>query len=131
MPLANEKYNDDSSKGSQAMNELSIDEMREVIDHELTQQESKNSSTVKLIGLNLKTIPPEDIKLLANAERLSLRKNNITYLPENFSELKNLRYLDLHSNGLREIPVELLNCQKLEILDISSNKIYHLPQKKL
>lgn len=88
MPLANEKYNDDSSKGSQAMNELSIDEMREVIDHELTQQESKNSSTVKLIGLNLKTIPPEDIKLLANAERLSLRKNNITYLPENFSELK-------------------------------------------
>lgn len=129
MPLANEKYNDDSSKGSQAINELSIDEMREVIDHELTQQESKNSSTVKLIGLNLKTIPPEDIKLLANAERLSLRKNNITYLPENFSELKNLRYLDLHSNGLREIPVELLNCQKLEILDISSNKISQLPEE--
>ncbi|KAL3232802.1 Leucine-rich repeat-containing protein SOG2 [Nakaseomyces bracarensis] len=129
MPIDFNRKLEESVRKTQNASKLSKEEMREVIEHELTQQEPKNNATVKLIGLQLKTIPAEDIILLENVERLSLRKNIISYLPHNFQDLKNLRYLDLHGNCLREIPIELMQCAKLEILDISQNKITQLPEE--
>lgn len=101
--------------------------LRDVISKKLSQQ-SAGGSTVKLIGLNITSIPDADVELLRNVERLSLRKNLLIHLPSNFCTLKGLRYLDLDNNILQEIPQVLMQCPKLEILDLSYNNIESLPQ---
>lgn len=101
--------------------------LRDVISKKLSQQ-SASGSTVKLIGLNITSIPDADVELLKNVERLSLRKNLLIHLPSNFCTLKGLRYLDLDNNILQEIPPVLMQCPKLEILDLSYNNIEVLPQ---
>lgn len=101
--------------------------LRDLITNELSQQMG-GRSTIKLIGLNITSIPEADVDLLRNVERLSLRKNFLINLPPNFCTLKGLRYLDLDSNILREIPPVLMQCPKLEILDLSYNSIESLPQ---
>ncbi|QLQ81716.1 hypothetical protein HG537_0F04770 [Torulaspora globosa] len=101
--------------------------LRDVISKRLSQQDP-SGSTVKLIGLNITSIPEADVELLRKVERLSLRKNLLLHLPSNFCSLKNLRYLDLDNNILREIPPVLMQCPKLEILDLSYNNIEYLPQ---
>lgn len=102
--------------------------LRDLIINELSQPMG-GRSTIKLIGLNITSIPEADVELLRNVERLSLRKNFLINLPPNFCTLKGLRYLDLDSNILREIPPVLLQCPKLEILDLSYNSIESLPQE--
>ena len=84
-------------------------------------------STIKLVGLDIKTITSDDIQQIQNVDRLSLRKNQLVALPNCFANLKNLRYLDLNSNNLRDIPHILQQCPQLEILDLSCNKIKTLP----
>lgn len=101
--------------------------MRDVISKKLSQQ-SAGGSTIKLIGLNITSIPDADVELLRNVERLSLRKNLLIHLPSNFCTLTGLRYLDLDNNILQEIPPVLMQCPKLEILDLSYNNIEILPQ---
>lgn len=102
--------------------------LRDVISKRLSQQDP-SGSTVKLIGLNITSIPEPDVELLRNVERLSLRKNLLLHLPANFCTLKSLRYLDLDNNILQEIPPVLMQCPKLEILDLSYNNIECLPQE--
>lgn len=102
--------------------------LREIISKRLSQQ-GASGSTVKLIGLNITSIPSVDVELLRNVERLSLRKNLLLHLPSSFCNLKSLRYLDLDNNVLQEIPPVLMQCPKLEILDLSYNNIECLPQE--
>lgn len=99
------------------------------ITKELSKQEivDNNQSTIKLIGLDIKTITNEDIHQMLNVERLFLRKNLLVALPKGFVKLQYLRYLDLNSNKLRDIPNILQQCPQLEILDLSCNKINNLP----
>ncbi|KAG0672111.1 RAM signaling network component [Maudiozyma exigua] len=86
-----------------------------------------SQSTIKLVGLDIKTITSDDIQQIQNVDRLSLRKNQLVALPKCFGNLRNLRYLDLNSNNLRDIPHILQQCPQLEILDLSCNKIKTLP----
>mgnify|MGYP003365504048 FL=1 len=100
-----------------------------IISKELTRQDinPNTQATIKLVGLDIKTITSEDIQLIQNVERLSLRKNQLVALPKCFGNLRNLRYLDLNTNNLRDIPHILQQCPQLEILDLSCNKIKTLP----
>jgi len=106
-----------------------IPKLERLIAKELAKQESSGTSqsTIKLVGLDIKTITSDDIQQIQNVDRLSLRKNQLVALPKCFANLKNLRYLDLNSNNLRDIPHILQQCPQLEILDLSCNKIKTLP----
>lgn len=86
-----------------------------------------NTTTLKLVDLKLDSIPAEDLHLLRNIEKLSLRRNRLISLPSSFNELVNLRYLDLHGNMFQKIPSVLMHCPNLEILDLSSNEIDLFP----
>ncbi|CAI2033037.1 hypothetical protein SEUBUCD646_0H03770 [Saccharomyces eubayanus] len=88
---------------------------------------SSSNTTLKLIALNLKSIPDDEVSYIQNVERLSLRKNQLTSLPHSFKTLSKLQYLDLHSNKFKDIPSVLSHCPQLEILDMSSNEIESLP----
>ncbi|AMD20540.1 HDL204Cp [Eremothecium sinecaudum] len=88
-----------------------------------TELSQKESPTIKLIDLNISTLPEEAVELLASVERLSLQKNLLTTLPTSFRTLSKLRYLDLHGNKFTTIPSVLLQCPNLEIVDLSSNEI--------
>lgn len=97
----------------------------------VTSELSKNTNTddgLKLLDLNIVSIPPELIELIKdNASKLSLQKNSLTQLPNYFARLTNLRYLDLHGNKFTEFPSVLCSFDSLEILDISENFIKKLP----
>ena len=100
--------------------------MREILKQDMP---LSSQATIRLVDLGIKAICDDDIKLLINAEKLSLRKNQIASLPKSFALLKDLRYLDLTSNCMREIPPVLEQCPRLEILDLSSNKIRAFPSE--
>lgn len=51
---------------------------------------SSNNTTLKLIALNLKSIPDDEVSYIQNVERLSLRKNQLTSLPASFKTLSKL-----------------------------------------
>lgn len=98
--------------------------MREILKQDMP---LSSQATIRLVDLGIKAIYDDDVKLLINAEKLSLRKNQIASLPKSFALLKDLRYLDLTANCIREIPSVLEQCPRLEILDLSSNKIRAFP----
>lgn len=83
---------------------------------------------MKLIGLNIQSIPPEAVELIRESvERLSLQNNNISNLPQYFNRLSKLRYLDIHDNQFSAFPDILTTMSELEILDISFNNLRSLP----
>ncbi|CEP24335.1 unnamed protein product [Cyberlindnera jadinii] len=83
---------------------------------------------MKLIGLNIQSIPPEALELMRDSvERLSLQNNSLTLLPQYFSRLEKLRYLDIHENDFTVFPDVLAKMPDLEILDISCNRLNSLP----
>ncbi|CCH44120.1 Leucine-rich repeat-containing protein sog2 [Wickerhamomyces ciferrii] len=102
----------------------------QLITEELTRsmKSEEDAGGMKLIGLNIQSIPPEAIELIrGNVERLSLQKNNISMLPQYFNRLSKLRYLDIHDNRFTTFPEILTTMTELEILDISFNNLRSLP----
>ena len=120
-----------SHVNNETSRKMSIDNQKieSPIAAELAKQAASGTkqSTIKLVGLDIKTITSDNIQQIQNVDRLSLRKNQLVALPNCFASLKNLRYLDLNSNNLRDIPHILQQCPQLEILDLSCNKIKTLP----
>lgn len=67
-------------------------QLSQLISNELSHQNSIKS-TIKLVGMDISSISDEDVKLLLDVERLSLRKNRLISLPPNFSQLQKLASL--------------------------------------
>lgn len=104
--------------------------LMQLITEELTRSIKSEDDVggMKLIGLNIQSIPPEAIELIRESvERLSLQNNNISNLPQYFNRLSKLRYLDIHDNSFSSFPEILTTMSELEILDISFNNLRSLP----
>ncbi len=104
--------------------------LMQLITEELTRSIKSQDDVggMKLIGLNIQSIPPEAVELIRESvERLSLQNNNISNLPQYFNRLSKLRYLDIHDNQFSTFPDILTTMSELEILDISFNNLRSLP----
>ena len=79
-----------------------------------------------LVGLKLKTLPPE-IGQLSSLQSLDLRSNQLATLPDSIGQLRSLQELHLYGNQLAALPDSIGQLSSLQLLDLSHNQLATLP----
>jgi hypothetical protein len=83
---------------------------------------------VRLVGVQLTTLPDEFCLRLYGIQVLSLANNDLTSLPECLYKMYNVRHLNVMNNKLKSLPAKIgLMATNLSRLEISNNKLESLP----
>lgn len=86
----------------------------------------KSSTTLRLNGLGLTTIPPE-LWNLTKLTRLELDNNKLKDVSSKIAKLTGLTELRLDKNQLEEVPPEITRLSELKVLDLDNNNLTSFP----
>lgn len=89
---------------------------------------SANAIRIKLSHEKLSFLP-KAIEKLINLEELYANGNNLDQLPSGIVNLKKLHYLDLRDNKFKNIPIEVTLLTNLKTLRFSTNRLRSLPDE--
>jgi internalin A len=108
---------------------MAKEQLKEALRRVAAKLQSSSSTTLDLVGLRLRSLPP-GVRDLQHLEMMDLRRNHLTTLPAWIGELRRLQALYLERNPIQAtvLPESLERLHDLSILALSKTGLTMVPE---